>query len=156
MRDQSRPTPPATNNRKRTSRGKAWLTAGTVAAYAAVSITRAMPACAQDVHATPANTKEQNLMVRRWDIPAGPLDAAISAYKRTTGVDVTLSLPAETVAGFKSPGVNGLYTDDQALTVGLFGLTFIAAFVVGFLCWKPSEEPPNINYISPKELTKQK
>src|SRR5580698_4925997 len=121
MRDQSRPTPPATNNRKRTSRGKAWLTAGTVAAYAAVSITRAMPARAQETQAAPANGKEQNLTVRRWDIPAGPLDAAVSVYKRTTGVDVTLSLPAETIAGFKAPGVNGLYTDDQALRALLVG-----------------------------------
>ncbi len=121
MRDHSRPTPQTTKNRKRTSRGKAWLTAGTVAAYAAVSISRAMPARAQDVHADPANSKEQSLTVRRWDIAAGPLDAAINAYKRTTGVDVTLSLPPETVAGFKSPGVNGLYTDDQALRALLTG-----------------------------------
>src|ERR1700733_8954894 len=121
MRDRSRPTPPTTKDRGRTTRGKAWLTAGTVAAYAAVSITRAMPACAQDIHAVPANGKEQSLTVRRWDIPAGPLDAAISAYKRTTGVDVMLSLPAETIAGFKSPGVSGLYTDDQALRALLVG-----------------------------------
>ena len=121
MRDHSRPTPQTTKNRKRTSRGKAWLTAGTVAAYAAVSISRAMPARAQDVHADPVNSKEQSLTVRRWDIAAGPLDAAINAYKRTTGVDVTLSLPPETVAGFKSPGVNGLYTDDQALRALLTG-----------------------------------
>ena len=59
MRDQSRTTPLATKNRRWTSRGKAWLTAGTVAAYAAVSITRAMPARAQDVHAVPPNGKEQ-------------------------------------------------------------------------------------------------
>ena len=121
MKDHSRPTPLTTKNRGRTSRGKAWLTAGTVAAYAAVSITRAMPARAQDVHAVPANSKEQSLTVRRWDIPAGPLDAAISAYKRITGVDVTLSLPPETIAGFKSPGVNGLYTEDQALRSLLVG-----------------------------------
>jgi catecholate siderophore receptor len=121
MSDHSGPTPLTTKNRKRTNRGKAWLTAGTVAAYAAVSITRAMPARAQDVHAAPANNKEQSLTVRRWDIPAGPLDAAIIAYQRTTGVDLTLSLPAETIAGFKSPGVSGLYTDDQALRALLAG-----------------------------------
>ena len=121
MSKRSRPAPPTTRNRKGTSRGKAWLTAGTVAAYAAVSITRAMPARAQDVHADPANSKEQVLTVRRWDIPPGPLDSVINAYKRTIGVDVTLSLPAETVAGFKSPGVNGLYTDDQALRALLVG-----------------------------------
>src|SRR3984957_9977487 len=121
MRDRSRPTPRTAKNRGRTARGKAWLTAGTVAAYAAVSITRAMPARAQDVHAVPANGKEQNLTVRRWDIPAGPLEAAINAYQRVTGVDVTFSLPAETLPGFKSPGVNGLYTEDQALRSLLAG-----------------------------------
>ena len=94
MRDRPLPTPPTAKNRGRTTRGKAWLTAGTVAAYAAVSITRTMPARAQDVRAVPANGKEQNLTVRRWDIPAGPLEAAISAYQRVTGVDVD-----EVVAG---------------------------------------------------------
>ena len=121
MKDRSQPTPPTAKDRRRTIRGKAWLTAGTVAAYAAVSITRAMPARAQDIHAVPANGKEQSLTVRRWDIPAGPLEAAISAYERVTGVDVTFSLPAETLPGFKSPGVNGLYTEDQALRSLLAG-----------------------------------
>jgi catecholate siderophore receptor len=118
MRDRRRPTPLTLKTRRR---GKAWLTAGTVAAYAAVSFTRAMPARAQDIHAAAANGKEQSLTVRRWDIPAGPLDAAISAFKQTSGVDVTLSLPVETIAGFKSPGVNGLYTEDQALRSLLAG-----------------------------------
>jgi catecholate siderophore receptor len=121
MNDRSRPTPPTAKNRGRTTRGKAWFTAGTVAAYAAVSITRAIPARAQDIHAAPANSKEQSLTVRRWDIPAGPLEAAISAFQRVTGVDVTLSLPPGTVAGFKSPGVNGLYTEEQALRSLLAG-----------------------------------
>ena len=80
-----------------------------------------MPARAQDIHAVPANGKEQNLTVRRWEIPAGPLEAAINAYERVTGVDVTLSLPPETLAGFKSAGVNGLYTEDQALRSLLAG-----------------------------------
>jgi catecholate siderophore receptor len=121
MKDRSRPTPPTEKDRGRTTRGKAWLTAGTVAAYAAVSITRAIPARAQDIHAVQANGKEQSLTVRRWDIPAGPLEAAISAYQRVTGVDVTLSLPPGTIAGFKSPGVNGLYTEEQALRALLAG-----------------------------------
>src|SRR3984885_2145322 len=121
MRARSRPTPPTAKDRGRTTRGKAWLTAGTVAAYAAVSITRTMPARAQDVRAVPENGKEQNLTVRRWEIPAGPLEAAISAYQRVTGVDVTFSLPPETLPGFNSPGVNGLYTEDQALRSLLAG-----------------------------------
>src|ERR1700722_16752320 len=106
----------------RTRSGRTWLTLSTVAAYAAVSITKPLPAWAQD--ATTANSKpreQQNLTVRRLDIPAGPLDEIIHAYERVTGVDVTFSLPAETIAGFKSPGVKGLYTEDQALRSILAG-----------------------------------
>ncbi len=101
---------------------KTWLTLGTVAAYAAVSITRSVPAWAQD--ATTANNKpreQQNLTVRRLDIPAGPLDVTIAAYERITAVEITFSIPAETIAGFKSPGVSGLYTEDQALRAILSG-----------------------------------
>src|SRR3984957_17788181 len=100
----------------RTRSGRTWLTLSTVAAYAAVSITKPLPAWAQD--ATTANGKpreQQNLTVRRLDIPAGPLAETITADKRPTGIDVTFSIPVETVAGFKSPGARGLYTEDQAL-----------------------------------------
>ncbi|MDT7815835.1 MAG: catecholate siderophore receptor [Acidobacteriaceae bacterium] len=103
---------------------KAWLTLGTVAAYAAVSITKSVPAWAQDVTRNSANGKtkeQQNLTVRRLDIPPGPLDATIKAYKGITGIEVSFSIPAETVPGFKSPGVKGLYTEDQALRALLAG-----------------------------------
>ena len=121
MRDPSPHTPQPAKERGRKSKGKAWLTAGTVAAYAAFSISRATPAWAQDIHAAPGSGKEQSLTVRRLNIPAGPLDAAISAYEHVTGVEVTFSLPAGTLAGFKSPGANGLYTEDQALRALLAG-----------------------------------
>jgi catecholate siderophore receptor len=103
---------------------KAWLTLGTVAAYAAVSITKSVPAWAQDAGPNSANGKpkeQQNLTVRRLDIPAGPLDATIKAYQGITGIEVSFSIPAETIAGFKSPGVKGLYTEDQALRALLAG-----------------------------------
>ena len=111
------------NSQLRLGRKKStWLTLVTVAAYAAVSITRSVPAWAQD--ATTANSKpreQQKLTVRRLDIPAGPLDGTIAAYEGITGVEITFSLPAETIAGFKSPGVSGLYTEDQALRAILSG-----------------------------------
>jgi catecholate siderophore receptor len=103
---------------------KAWLTLGTVAAYAAVSITKSVPAWAQDVTRNSANGKtkeQQNLTVRRLDIPPGPLDATIKTYKGITGIEVSFSIPAETVAGFRSAGVKGLYTEDQALRALLAG-----------------------------------
>ncbi len=102
-------------------RGKAWLAVGTVAAYAAVSMTRAIPAWAQNATAPNSNGKEQNLTVRRLDIPAGPLDVTMQAYERESGIAVTFSLPADTLAGFKSPGAHGLYTEDQALRALLAG-----------------------------------
>jgi catecholate siderophore receptor len=110
MKDSSRP------------KGKAWLTLGTVAAYAAVSITRTLPAWAQAAAAaTGKSAEEQNLTVRRLQIPAGHLDEVIDAYHRATGIEVTFSIPPETIAGFQSPGVNGLYTEDQALRILLMG-----------------------------------
>ena len=79
-------------NEKRPHRarsGRALLTLGTVAAYAAVSITKSLPGWAQDAAAAHGKPREQqNLTVRRLDIPAGPLDETIRAYERVSGVDV--------------------------------------------------------------------
>jgi catecholate siderophore receptor len=120
MKDQSLPrSRHAKPGRSRT--GKAWLTLGTVAAYAAVSLTKSVPAWAQSVSKSGGDKGQQALTVRRLEIPAGPLDAAISAYVRITGVQVAYSIEATTVAGFNSPGVNGLYTEDQALKAILAG-----------------------------------
>src|ERR1700733_14968482 len=107
---------------KPTRSARTWLTLGTAAAYAAVSLTRTSPTWAQNAN-TP-NTKpreQQTLSVHRLEIPAGPLDSTIAAYQRITGIDVTYNVPAETVAGFKSPGVTGLYSEDQALRAILAG-----------------------------------
>ncbi len=108
----------------RTPGRKAWLTLGTVAAYAAVSITKSLPVWAQDAARSSAKGKpkeQQNLTVRRLDIPPGPLDATIKAYEAITGIEVSFLIPADTIAGFKSPGAKGLYTEDQALRALLAG-----------------------------------
>jgi catecholate siderophore receptor len=116
------PQTPQTVRRPDLTRGRrAWLTLGTVAAYAAVSITKSVPAWAQDAPANGEPKAQQNLTVRRLNIPAGPLDGTIKAYEGITGIDVSFSIPAETIAGFKSPGVKGLYTEDQALRALLAG-----------------------------------
>jgi catecholate siderophore receptor len=113
--------PRSTERNERSRSAKTWLTLGTVAAYAAVSITKCMPAWAQNATATAKPKEQQSLTVRRLDIPAGPLDATIKTYEHLTGSDVSFSIPAETVAGFHSPGVSGLYTEDQALRAILTG-----------------------------------
>jgi catecholate siderophore receptor len=120
MQDRSRPgARGAKPSRKRV--GKAWITLGAVAAYAAVSLTKSVPAWAQNAAANGDDKGQQGLMVRRLEIPAGPLDGVITAYKRVTGIEVTFSVDAATIAGFNSPGVSGLYTEDQALRAILVG-----------------------------------
>ncbi len=102
-----------------------WLTLGTITAYSAVAFARS----AQDANGTspggspaqlPAQVN-QNLTVRRFNIGQGPLDVTVAAYQRTTGLAVTIEVPAETLAGFISPGVSGIYSDSQALTQMLAG-----------------------------------
>src|ERR1700722_9842773 len=111
---------PFVNKPSRSAR--TWLTLGTAAAYAAVSLTRSSPTWAQNAN-TP-NTKpreEQSLSVRRLEIPAGPLDVTLAAYQRIAGIDINYAVPAETIAGFRSPGATGLYSEDQALRAILTG-----------------------------------
>jgi hypothetical protein len=117
------PSTPQTPAPVRRSCGKAWLTLGTVAAYAAVSISKSMPAWAQDAasHITGKPQEQQSLTVRRLNIPAGPLDAVLRAYEASTGIDIGYAVPQLTIAGFHSPGVTGLYTEDQALRALLSG-----------------------------------
>ncbi len=101
---------------------RAWLTLGTIAAYAAVSIARPTFLWAEAANPSPGRAEEaQGLTVRNLTIPESALDATISAYEQLTGIAVRFSIPAETIAGFRSPGLNGLYTEDQALRALLTG-----------------------------------
>ncbi len=61
------------------------------------------------------------LPLKRFNIPAGPLDEAIAAYEKATGLKVKVVLPEGTLAGFRSPGVVGLYREDEALRLILSG-----------------------------------
>jgi catecholate siderophore receptor len=61
------------------------------------------------------------LSLKRFDIPAGPLDGTIAAYEKTTGLAVHIVLPEGTLAGFSSKGVVGLYREDEALRLILEG-----------------------------------
>lgn len=51
--------------------------------------------------------------VRRYEIPAGPLDAALTAFARQSGVQILY--PAALVAGRRSPGLSGAHAPDGAL-----------------------------------------
>jgi catecholate siderophore receptor len=87
---------------------------GTLAAYTALGASRPTLAAVlkkESMDGGPAAT----LPLKRFDIPAGPLGSAIEAYEKTTGLKVKLVLPDGTLEGFRSPGVKGLYREDDAL-----------------------------------------
>src|SRR3984957_13826570 len=94
---------------------RGWLAAGTLAAYAVVGSGRQTLAAVKETALTGVSGGDATLPLKRFDIPAGPLDAAIKTYEKTTGLTVKIVLPSGTVAGFNSPGVTGLYREDEAL-----------------------------------------
>lgn len=73
-----------------------------------------------------ANDDPQPSAVRRYDIPAMPLDAALSRYSETSGVDVLLDEPS--AAGRRSAPVIGSFAAPQALVILLDGTGLTARF----------------------------
>jgi iron complex outermembrane recepter protein len=83
----------------------AFAVAGLAAAFA-------LPASAQAAGAAAAAQ-------RAYDIPAGPLEAALNRFGREAGI--LLSFPTDTTAGLQSPGLRGRYGVAQALSALLQG-----------------------------------
>lgn len=80
------------------------LAAGTIAASA-------LPATAFAAEAAPAR--------KAYDIPAGPLEAALNRFGREAGI--LLSFPTETTAGLHSNGLSGSHTVTAGLALLLQG-----------------------------------
>ncbi len=99
-----------------------WIAAGTLAAYAVMGGTRsALATVKEKVDPVGTTGSEATLPLKRFDIAAGPLDKAIEAYEKATGLTVKIVLPAGTLAGFNTQGVAGLYREDEALRLLLDG-----------------------------------
>jgi catecholate siderophore receptor len=111
----------AGKNRAMLGRGRGWIAVGTLAAYAAAGGTKSALASAVKTDPTATDGAGSTLPLKRFDIPAGPLDAAVKAYEHATGLTVKIVLPAGTLAGFNSQGVVGLYREDEALRLLLDG-----------------------------------
>ncbi|AVJ26651.1 TonB-dependent siderophore receptor [Achromobacter spanius] len=79
----------------------------------------ALPAQAQAQQAQPAQPARI-----QYDIPAGPLDQALSRYAQQSGV--ALSMVADQIAGKHSPGLKGSYGIDEGFAVLLRGSGFAA------------------------------
>ena len=90
-------------------------------AYSVAGATRTALAKAKTVDPSAPTGAEATLPLKRFDIAGGPLDVAVKAYEKATGLTVKVVLPAGTLAGFSSPGVVGLYREDEALRLLLEG-----------------------------------
>ncbi len=95
----------------------------TLSALVVTAALGADPAAAQ-VATPPAATRPAEQL--RFDIPAGPLDAALRAFEAATGLSVVVQLPADTVGMMTSPGLSGTYTLDAALEALLDGTSLAA------------------------------
>ncbi len=100
---------------------RGWIAMGTLAAYAAMGGSKFALGAAPKVDPAGAAPPEATLPLKRFNIPAGPLEGALAAYEKATGLKVKNALPEGTMAGFNSPGVTGLYREDEALRLLLEG-----------------------------------
>jgi catecholate siderophore receptor len=100
---------------------RGWIAAGTLAAYAVMGGTKSALAAKERTDPAGTGAAEATLPLKRFDIAAGPLDGAVKAYEKATGLTVKILLPAGTLAGFNSQGVVGLYREDEALRLLLEG-----------------------------------
>ncbi len=100
--------------------GRGWIAMGTLAAYAALGPSRTALA-AEKALPTVDGAPPASLPLKRFDIPAGPLEQAIASFEKTTALKVKFALPEGTLAGFNSPGVIGLYREEDALRLLLNG-----------------------------------
>ena len=107
--------------RPRFGGSRGWIAAGTLAAYAVIGETKSALAKSAKSYPAGAGMAEATLPLKKFDIAAGPLDEAIEAYEKATGLTVNIVLPAGTLAGFNSQGLVGLYREDEALRLLLEG-----------------------------------
>lgn len=113
------------SRRERRRRQKAsWIAASTLAAYTTLGGGVASIAWARDAAAGPSTAPQSQRPVRRFDIPPGPMDAALEAFRAASGW--TVRAADSLTRGVDSPGVSGDLTSEQALQQLLAGskLTF--------------------------------
>jgi catecholate siderophore receptor len=108
------------NKRRNLAGHRAWLAMGTIAAYAAAGSTNKAALLFAQPGKAHSNGQAQ-LTVRRFDIPAGPLDIALDQFATECSLTIGYTVPKSTIPGFKSRGVSGLYSNQQALRQILAG-----------------------------------
>jgi catecholate siderophore receptor len=109
--------------KRRFANRRIWLTMGTIAACAAAGSTnkRALLFAQSGKSGAHQGNGQARLSVHRFDIPAGPLDIVLAEFAKDCGVTIHYTVPKETLPGFRSSGVTGLYSQRQALRQILAG-----------------------------------
>ena len=104
-----------------------WLATGTLMAYTAVGMSKV--AAAQAPSSAPVDQSRGTVLelpLLRFQIPPGALGGVLDAFTSATGLQVVMrNTSLRTV---ESPGVSGLYTAGQALTVLLAGTGAACSF----------------------------
>lgn len=104
---------------KKRSTSKAWVAVGTLAAYSAVGGGKAALAQNRAGGTRGAAEASQTLVVRRFDIPAGPLDPSLAAFQAASGWTITAA--DSNILMVQSKGVSGVLPVEQALRQMLEG-----------------------------------
>ncbi len=104
------------------SSGRYWMAMGTLVAYGAgndLLLAQNLPAEIASGPQTRGAAAQQTLPLRRYDIPAGPLDGILEEVRKANGLQFQLDSPQ--IRAIQSPGVKGLLTVQQALEQMLRG-----------------------------------
>jgi catecholate siderophore receptor len=93
-----------------------WAAMGTLVAYTALGATKI--ALGRQQHAGTDDTGQYHtasspIPVRPFDIPAGTIDSAMAAFEVVSHISITFT--DEGIRSLASPGLHGLFTDEQAL-----------------------------------------
>jgi catecholate siderophore receptor len=104
-----------------------WVAVGTVAAYTALGSARVSLAATETTLAKITEVAPSALSLKSFDVPPGPLVGALAAYEAVSGWKVTGD--PETLRALTSPGVRGLYTEEEALRALLAGTGLVHRLV---------------------------
>jgi catecholate siderophore receptor len=109
------------------SQGWAWAIRSILAlALTGPRLAAEVPAAIAPPNAATTAPPAEASQAQSFHIIAGPLDTALQAWTRQSGVMVTLTIPSDSLTTLQTPGIAGEYTPEDALR-GLLqgtGLTF--------------------------------
>jgi catecholate siderophore receptor len=116
----------AAKKNKKDQRGSKWAAFAMMAACTTVSGTFAMAQGPMDADEYGVNAPAA--VRRQFQIPAGTLSEGVAAYRKATGIEISVNVPKDKQTGFQTKGVTGSYSDGDALIKLLDGTGLTAQF----------------------------